>query len=159
MLPSLQQKILTLPQLQTKLNRWRFENRKIVFTNGCFDLIHKGHIHTLFTARNFGEILILGLNSDTSVKRLKGKNRPLQSEQDRALILAAMIFVDAVVIFAEDTPSNLIQIVQPDVLVKGGDYQKHEIVGADIVEAKGGKVETVPFLKGHSTTNLINQQS
>ncbi len=101
----------------------------------------------------------MGLNSDASIKRLKGENRPLQSEQDRALILAAMFFVDAVVIFEEDTPSNLIQVVQPDVLVKGGDYQKHEIVGADIVETKGGKVETVPFLKGHSTTNLINKQS
>ncbi len=100
-------------------------------------------------------MLILGLNSDASVKRLKGESRPLQSENDRALILAAMIFVDAVVIFEEDTPFNLIKLVQPDVLVKGGDYQKHEVVGADIVEAKGGEVVLIPFVEGHSTTNLI----
>ncbi|MEZ4885410.1 MAG: D-glycero-beta-D-manno-heptose 1-phosphate adenylyltransferase [Chitinophagales bacterium] len=156
-LPYLQQKILTLPQLQTKLNKWRFLERKIVFTNGCFDLIHKGHIHTLVSAKALGSLLILGLNSDASVKRLKGESRPIQSEADRALILASMVFVDAVVIFEEDTPSQLIQLIQPDVLVKGGDYQKHEVVGAEIVEAKGGEVVLIPYLEGHSTTNILQK--
>ncbi|MGB0931809.1 MAG: D-glycero-beta-D-manno-heptose 1-phosphate adenylyltransferase [Chitinophagales bacterium] len=155
MLSYLQQKTLSQSQLQTKLHRWRFQDRKIVFTNGCFDLIHKGHIHTLAKARALGDLLIVGLNSDASVKRLKGESRPIQSENNRALILAAMIFVDAVVIFEEDTPFNLIELVQPDVLVKGGDYQKHEVVGADIVEAKGGEVILIPFVEGHSTTKLI----
>ena len=155
MLSFLQQKILSPKQLSNKLATWRFSEQKIVFTNGCFDLIHKGHIHTLAKARALGDVLILGLNSDDSVKRLKGESRPLQAENDRALILASMIFVDAVVVFEEDTPFNLIQLVQPDVLVKGGDYQKHEVVGADIVEAKGGEVVLIPFVAGHSTTNLI----
>ncbi|MFK7907754.1 MAG: D-glycero-beta-D-manno-heptose 1-phosphate adenylyltransferase [Chitinophagales bacterium] len=155
MLPFLEQKILTQTELTNKLSKWRFLEQKIVFTNGCFDLIHKGHIHTLAKARDLGDMLILGLNSDASVKRLKGESRPLQSENDRALILAAMIFVDAVVIFEEDTPFNLIELIQPDVLVKGGDYQKHEVVGADIVKAKGGEVVLIPFVEGHSTTSLI----
>ncbi len=158
MLSYLQQKTLSPSQLQTKLSRWRFQDRKIVFTNGCFDLIHKGHIHNLATARALGDKLIVGLNSDASVKRLKGESRPLQSENDRALILAAMVFVDAVVIFEEDTPFNLIQLVQPDVLAKGGDYQKHEVVGADIVEAKGGEVVLIPFVKGHSTTQILQKR-
>lgn len=157
MLPFLQQKILSHSQLQTKLSYWRFHDHKIIFTNGCFDLIHKGHIHTLAKARALGDLLIVGLNSDASVKRLKGESRPVQSENDRALILASMIFVDTVVIFEEDTPFNLIQLIQPDVLVKGGDYQKHEVVGADIVEAKGGEVVLIPFVEGHSTTQLLQK--
>lgn len=134
-----------------------FKNNKIVFTNGCFDIIHRGHIEYLAQAAQLGNYLIVGLNSDTSVNKLKGNNRPIQDEESRALILASLQFVNAVVIFSEDTPYNLIKTIQPDVLVKGSDYSIENIVGSDIVIAKGGEIITINFVEGFSTTNILSK--
>jgi D-glycero-beta-D-manno-heptose 1-phosphate adenylyltransferase len=125
-----------------------------VFTNGCFDLLHFGHLHYLAAARDLGERLVIGLNSAASVSRLKGKHRPINDELTRQHTLAALAFVDAVVVFEEDTPLNLIQIVQPDILVKGGDWSADQIVGAEVVLSKGGQVLSLPFIAGYSTTNI-----
>lgn len=130
---------------------------RVVFTNGCFDILHSGHITYLAQARQMGDLLVVGLNSDASVRRLKGQERPVNSQDARALVLAALEIVDYVAIFDEDTPYNLIAKVQPDVLVKGGDYQVDNIVGADIVRARGGKVLTVPLVPGFSTTSIIDK--
>lgn len=144
--------------LERELARLRFMGKKIVFTNGCFDILHRGHVEYLMQASDLGDILVIGLNSDLSVKRLKGATRPVQDEQTRALILSSLQFVSIVAIFEEDTPLELIKKVQPDFLVKGGDYKKlEEIVGYDIVKAKGGEVLTIPFVEGFSTTNIINK--
>ncbi len=143
--------------LNRHLTYWRFKDKKIVFTNGCFDLLHRGHIDYLARAASLGHVLIVGLNSDSSVRRIKGSNRPLQDEQSRAMIMAALHFVDAVVLFDEDTPYNLIQTVQPDFLVKGSDYQATNIVGYDIVAAKGGSVVTIDFLPGYSTSLIVDR--
>ncbi len=132
-------------------------NKKIVFTNGCFDILHVGHKRYLQQAATLGDILIVGVNSDASVKRLKGLDRPVNSEQDRAEMLSALGFIDYVVVFDEDTPYELIKKVQPDVLVKGGDYKPEEVVGRDIVEARGGRLELMSFVEGKSTTNIINK--
>lgn len=153
----IQAKLLSLEELVRKTHLWRFKGKRIVFTNGCFDLLHRGHLHTLTTARDFGDILVVGLNTDQSVKRLKGPSRPLQDETTRAEVLASLFFVDAVVLFDEDTPLNLIQALSPGVLVKGGDYNPETIVGYDWVTQHGGRVEIVPLLDGHSTTNTINK--
>jgi len=131
--------------------------KKIVFTNGCFDILHIGHISYLKKASMLGDILIIGVNSDSSVKRLKGEERPINTEQDRMELLAAMDFVDYVVLFDEDTPYNLIKEIKPDVLVKGADYKAENVVGKDIVEENGGKLELISFIEGKSTTNLINK--
>lgn len=147
-------KIKTIQQISSDLYRWKYFGKKIVFTNGCFDLLHAGHIESLSQAAGFGEILIVGLNSDASVKRLKGEKRPIQSEQNRATLLASLYMVDAVVIFEEDTPLELIKNIMPDVLVKGGDYTPETIVGAKEVMAHGGKVEIIPLVPGLSTTHL-----
>ena len=136
---------------------WRFHEHKIVFTNGCFDLLHLGHIEYLAKAAAEGSLLIIGLNTDASVRRIKGNARPIKDGQSRAWSLAAMSFVDAVVFFDEDTPQKLIEKVQPDILVKGADYEEKDIVGADVVTAKGGKVVTMEFLEGYSTSALIEQ--
>lgn len=154
-LEQVEHKVLTPQQLQFKLAQWRFKDQKIVFTNGCFDLLHLGHIYTLTQAAQNGQVLVIGLNSDASVKRLKGNKRPLQTQQTRALILASLSFVTAVVVFDEDTPYNLIAQILPDVLVKGGDYTKDQIAGADIVEQNGGSVVIVPYLQGYSTSGLL----
>lgn len=130
---------------------------KIVFTNGCFDIIHLGHIEYLAAAKKMGDHLIVGLNSDDSVKRLKGNHRPIKNQETRARILAAFECVDYVIIFEEDTPINLIKTIDPDVLVKGGDYQIENIVGYEYVTKNGGKVVTLPFLEGHSTTEIIHK--
>ncbi|MCR4680405.1 MAG: D-glycero-beta-D-manno-heptose 1-phosphate adenylyltransferase [Bacteroidales bacterium] len=130
---------------------------RVVFTNGCFDILHSGHVTYLAQARQMGDLLVVGLNSDASVRRLKGQERPVNSQDARALVLAALEIVDYVAIFDEDTPYNLIAKVQPDVLVKGGDYQVDNIVGADIVRARGGKVLTVPLVPGFSTTSIIDK--
>lgn len=143
--------------LEWQLNVWRFHEQKIVFSNGCFDILHLGHIDYLAKAASEGDLLIVGLNSDASVKRIKGKNRPITDEKSRAMKLAALGFVGAVVIFEEDTPKNLIEMVQPDVLVKGKDYEEKDIVGADIVRAKGGDVITIDLVEGYSTTALIEK--
>lgn len=135
----------------------QLHKQKIVFTNGCFDILHVGHVTYLAQARQLGDILVLGLNSDASVKRLKGPSRPINDEHSRALVLAALESIDYVVVFEEDTPYNVIAKVKPDVLVKGGDYQIKDIVGADIVQQRGGLVTTIPFVDGFSTTSTIQQ--
>jgi rfaE bifunctional protein nucleotidyltransferase chain/domain len=147
-------KILNAEQLQKKLAQWRFKNQKIVFTNGCFDILHPGHIKVLTEASEYGDILIVGLNADTSVKTLKGNHRPIMNENERALLLAALHVVDAVVLFSEETPKNLIEIITPHVLVKGGDYAIENIVGASWVMQHGGEVKTIALAEGHSTTNI-----
>ena len=146
-----------------ELNSFRKDNaqKKIVFTNGCFDILHVGHKRYLQQAATLGDILVVGVNSDASVRRLKGPTRPVNNEQDRAEMLSALGFIDYVVIFDEDTPYELIKKIQPDVLVKGGDYKPEEVVGKDIVEARGGQLELISFVEGKSTTNIIkkiNQQ-
>lgn len=146
-------KITSIQEVKKRMAKWRFKDYKVIFTNGCFDLLHPGHIHLLTSIADLGGKLIVGLNSDASVRTLgKSPNRPLQNEDARALVLAAYSFVDAVVLFHENTPENLIKELQPDVLVKGGDYTKSEIVGAEVVEAAGGEVIVVPFLDGFSTS-------
>ncbi len=147
-------KIHTWEQLPDTLIRWREAGDKIVFTNGCFDLLHFGHLHYLADARDLGDRLVVGLNSGASVRRLKGPTRPINDELTRTHLLAALEVVDAVVIFEEDTPLDLIKLVQPDILVKGGDWQPEQIVGSDVVLARGGKVLSLPFIQGYSTTNI-----
>lgn len=149
---AIQKKILKQPELDRILAYWRFKDYKIVFTNGCFDIIHLGHVDYLAKAAMLGNKLLIGLNTDHSTRRLKGPSRPINDETSRASILAAFGFVDAVVLFDEETPYNLIRTVQPDILVKGADYKPEDIVGYDIVMAKGGRVETLEYLPGYSTT-------
>lgn len=153
----IQQKILDTHHLEQELMRWRKFDRKIAFTNGCFDILHAGHIHSLSQAASFGDVLIVGLNSDASTKRLKGENRPVNQEQHRALLLASLVMVDAVVLFDEETPLRLITSILPDVLVKGGDYTLDRIVGAKEVMDHGGKVEIIPFVEGLSTTSILQK--
>jgi D-beta-D-heptose 7-phosphate kinase/D-beta-D-heptose 1-phosphate adenosyltransferase len=150
-------KIKNLDVLADLVAAEKRNGRKIVFTNGCFDLLHVGHVKYLQKARSFGDILILGLNSDASIQRLKGDKRPLIGQDERAHILAALDCIDYVVIFEEDTPINLISNLKPDVLVKGGDYTLDGVVGREIVEAGGGCVELVSFVDGKSTTNIIEK--
>jgi rfaE bifunctional protein nucleotidyltransferase chain/domain len=133
---------------------WKFQGKKIVFTNGCFDILHLGHIDYLAAASELGDLLIIGLNTDQSVSKIKGNNRPIQDEVSRAFVLASLGFVDAVVYFGEDTPYNLIKTIQPDILVKGADYKPEDIVGYDIVKNKGGEIVTIEFLEGYSTTSI-----
>ena len=148
-----------LSTLNSQLSTWRAQGLKIVFTNGCFDILHRGHIEYLSKASDMGDVLVVGLNTDASVRRLKGENRPVNDEEARALVLAALGYVDAVVLFEEDTPYELIKAVRPDVLVKGADYKLEEIVGHDIVTANGGVVKTVPLVEGYSTTSMINRNA
>jgi len=150
-------KIYNLNELKTQVNAWRSGGKRIVFTNGCFDLLHRGHLEYLAAAKTYGDILVIGLNSDISVQHLKGQSRPFTAEQDRAYILSQLQMVDAVCIFGEDTPLRLISEILPDVLVKGGDYRIEEIVGKDVVESNGGKVITIPFIKNRSTSILIEK--
>ena len=150
-------KILSSEELKRHVAIWRFLNQTTVFTNGVFDLVHRGHVEYLAQAKDLGNILILGLNTDNSVRRIKGNGRPVMDEQSRALVLASLHFVDAVTLFDEDTPYELIRLVQPDVLVKGGDYTEDTIVGADIVKARGGKVVTIDLVPGFSTTGIIRK--
>lgn len=137
-------------------NEEMLHKRKIVFTNGCFDILHRGHITYLAKARQLGDLLVVGLNSDASVRRLKGPQRPVNDEMARAQVLAALEVVDYVVLFEEDTPYNVIAKVKPDMLVKGGDYKIENIVGADFVQQRGGQVLTIPFVDGFSTTSIID---
>lgn len=154
----LSEKLVTKDKLKTLLQEWNTQNQKIVFTNGCFDILHRGHVEYLSHARDLGDKLILGLNTDASVKRLgKSPERPINSEETRATILAGLECVDAVILFNEDTPYELIKFVQPDVLVKGNDYKAEDIVGYDIVTAKGGRVITIQLVDGFSTTKLIEK--
>ena len=150
-------KIFTLPDLERAIRKWRLLNKKIVFTNGVFDILHEGHIASLSQAASFGNILIVGLNSDDSVKRLKGPSRPVNNENARALVLASLLMTDAVILFKEDTPLNLINAVMPDVLVKGGDYTIEQIAGAKEVIANGGEVILADIIEGISTTAIIER--
>jgi D-glycero-beta-D-manno-heptose 1-phosphate adenylyltransferase len=154
---SIPAKIFTLDALLHQLNRWRLLNKKIVFTNGVFDILHEGHIASLSEAAQHGHILIVGINTDASVKRLKGESRPVNNENSRALLMASLVLTDAVILFDEDTPFNLITAILPDVLVKGGDYTLDQIVGANEVLASGGEVKIVPILEGYSTTGIIER--
>lgn len=138
-------------------NAVKLHQQKIVFTNGCFDVLHFGHVHYLLQAKELGDVLVVGLNSDDSVRRLKGPSRPINGEKERAFVLAALACVDYVVVFEEDTPKELIETVRPDVLVKGGDYALNQIVGADFVTRNGGSVTTLPFVEGFSSTRIIEQ--
>lgn len=139
------------------INRIKAERKKIVFTNGCFDLLHVGHIRYLAQAKRLGDFLIIGLNSDSSVKELKGENRPINSFEDRATLLSAIESVDLVIMFEEQTPENLIKDIVPDILVKGGDYNIEDIVGYQTVMQNGGQVKTLSFYDGYSSTNYINK--
>lgn len=151
----IEKKIVT-PELFLNLKKMR-STQKVVFTNGCFDILHLGHIQYLLQARELGDCLVVGLNTDLSVKKLKGENRPINGEFARAMLLAALQFVDYVILFDEDTPLQLITTIVPDILVKGSDYAVENIVGADIVIAHGGEVRTINFVEGYSSSNIINQ--
>lgn len=153
----IQNKIYQLSELKLIVNQWKMLSKKVVFTNGCFDIIHRGHNTYLLEAAAFGNKLIVAVNSDESVRKLKGKNRPIVDEYSRAFNLACHTYIDAVILFDEDTPLNLINEFQPDVLIKGGDYTIETIVGAQEVLSYGGQVEIIPFLEGYSTTNIIDK--
>jgi D-glycero-beta-D-manno-heptose 1-phosphate adenylyltransferase len=149
-------KIFSKENLLPHLQEWR-KNGKIVFTNGCFDILHLGHVDYLEKARALGDKLIVGLNTDSSVKKIKGPNRPVNDDYSRARIMASLEFVDAVILFEEDTPFDLISYLKPDILVKGDDYTIEKIIGSDIVLKNGGSVKTVPLVKGYSTSNIISK--
>ena len=152
-----QSKIKTLEEAIKKVTEWQGQGYEMIFTNGCFDIVHLGHIDYLEKAKNLGDKLIVGINADASVKRLKGQTRPIVNEEARARMMAAFEFVDMVVIFNEDTPLQLIETLSPDVLVKGNDYTISNIVGADFVIDHGGKVETIELVKGYSTSTIIEK--
>lgn len=156
-LDNVYRKILSGPSLDRWLAVTAFRRKSIVFTNGCFDILHSGHIRYLAQASDLADFLVIGLNTDASVKKLKGPSRPYLDEQTRALILASIAFVSVVVLFDEETPYELIKKVQPNYLVKGGEYQVEKIVGYDIVKAKGGQVLTIPMVNGFSSTGIIDK--
>ncbi len=150
-------KIKPVSEARKKVAEWKSKGEKVVFTNGCFDIVHLGHVDYLEKARNLGDHLVVGLNTDSSVSRFKGPNRPVQDETSRARLLASFQFVDLVVLFNEDTPKDLISSLVPDVLVKGSDYLAENIVGADVVQGAGGKVTTLDFVPGYSTSKVIEK--
>jgi rfaE bifunctional protein nucleotidyltransferase chain/domain len=154
---SIQNKILTLPELKKRVEQWRVTGKTIAFTNGCFDILHAGHIASFTEASQHGDMLVVGLNADSSIKGLKGKNRPVNNEDARALLVASLSMIDAVVLFAEPTPLELIMAIRPDALVKGGDYKVEDIAGASEVIGWGGKVVINPIVEGYSTTSIINK--
>lgn len=154
----LNDKLVSKEVALVKIKALKAQGKKVVFTNGCFDILHPGHVDYLSQARDQGDFLVLGLNTDDSVRKLnKAPNRPVNNEQARAKVLAGLASIDLLVLFNEETPYDLIKLLEPDVLVKGDDYQVEKIVGYDLVTARGGKVVTIPFLQGHSTTNLIKK--
>ena len=155
----IESRVLSIPDAVSKVNEWKKQGKKIAFTNGVFDLLHRGHISSLSQAASEADYLIVGLNSDSSTKRLKGDSRPVNDEESRAILLASLIMVDAVVIFNEDTPLELIKKLMPDVLIKGGDYTVEQIAGAKEVIANGGRVVINPIVEGHSTTKLAEKIS
>jgi rfaE bifunctional protein nucleotidyltransferase chain/domain len=154
---TLLRKISDLPKLQSLISAWKSEGKKVVFTNGVFDLLHIGHITYMAKAAELGDKLVIGLNSDSSVKRIKGEDRPVNDQNSRAALLAALFFVDAIVVFEEDTPINLVTALLPDILVKGADYSLENIVGAKEVIANGGEVQTINFVEGYSSTSIIQK--
>lgn len=150
-------KIQALEQLKHTVASWHIRPCRVVFTNGCFDILHIGHVKYLEEAKSLGDKLIVAINSDSSVKKLKGEDRPINNEMDRAMVMAALGFVDGVIIFSEDTPLQLIEALNPDILVKGGDWAVDKIVGAEHVFKNGGEVYSLPFIKGYSTSNVIQK--
>lgn len=150
-------RVLNENNLEEFISRYKSSGKKIVFTNGCFDLIHIGHVSYLEEAKALGDILIVGINADSSVSALKGPSRPIQKENDRAAILAALKSVDHTILFSEETPLNLIKKIRPNVLVKGGDWKINQIVGSDFVLANGGEVRSLKFIEGRSTTSIIER--
>ncbi len=157
LIEAIEQKIFTLPELLKRINSWRVTNKTIAFTNGCFDILHEGHIFSLSQAAKEADYLVVAVNSDASIRKLKGEERPINNEKSRSLLLASLIIVDAVIIFEEDTPLNLIQYILPDVLVKGGDYTVEQIVGSKEVITNGGRVVINPIVQGFSTTSIISK--
>jgi len=153
----LQKKILNPKSLKKQLESWKDTDKKIVFTNGCFDILHLGHLDLLQEAADLGDVLIVGLNSDTSIKKIKGDNRPINNQKTRTELLASLFYVDFVVTFEDETPIKLVETIIPQIMVKGGDYKKSEIIGADFVEENGGKVVIFPIKKDYSTTNIIDK--
>ncbi len=151
------EKIVTPEEALTRFDPSFRERNRMVFTNGCFDLLHRGHVYYLARAREMGDLLVVGLNSDDSVRRLKGAGRPLNDQGSRSEVLAALSVVDAVIIFREDTPLDLINVLKPDILVKGGDYRAEEIVGYREVLSRGGEIRTVPVMEGYSTTSILDR--
>lgn len=149
--------IIKLPELVQVVNRLKQEGKRVVFTNGCFDIIHMGHVLYLKKAREYGDVLVAGLNSDVSVKIIKGDKRPVVPEAERAEVLSSIRFVDYVVIFNEPDPYKTIEAIKPDVLVKGGDWAVENIIGRDVVESFGGKVYNIPYIEGPSSTNIIEE--
>lgn len=152
----IQAKIRERSEIENIIRNWKRDNLKIVFTNGCFDILHKGHIEYLAKASELGNKLVIGLNSDFSVRNLKGSGRPVQDENARAVILASLFFSDLIVLFNEETPYELIKEILPDILVKGKDYKKENVVGADIVQNNGGKIVTIELTEGYSTSSIID---
>ncbi len=150
-------KITKPEKLQSLLALWRFQEKKIVFTNGCFDLLHLGHVDYLAKASDLGDVLMIGLNTDASVRRIKGAGRPVNDQHARAMLLASLQFVHTIVLFDEDTPHELIKEVQPHILVKGKDYRVEDVAGYDIVTAGGGKVETIELVEGYSSSKIIER--
>lgn len=158
-LDKLTNKICSLKMLKKKVVKWKQEGKKIVFTNGCFDLVHRGHIEVLAKTADLGDKLIIGINTDKSIRELKGKNRPIIDEESRLILLSALAFVDAIILFNDPTPISLISVLQPDILAKGGDYKIEDIVGSNIVIENGGQVTLVPLTIGFSTTNILDKIS
>ena len=156
-LNKLKAKIFNIKDLSEIINEWRLNGDKIVFTNGCFDLIHLGHLEILARSADLGDKLIVGINSDMSIKKIKGNSRPIIEEDSRAKQLAAIEFIDAVILFNEDTPYNLINILKPDVLTKGGDYKKNDIVGNQLINKEQGEVVIIPLTQGYSTTSILEK--
>jgi rfaE bifunctional protein nucleotidyltransferase chain/domain len=151
------QKVKDLQAIKKVIHRLKGKERKIVFTNGCFDILHPGHTRYLWAARQLGDYLVVAVNSDRSVKAVKGEGRPIMPAEERSELLAALSFVDGVVIFDEDNPLKIIQAILPDVLVKGGDWPVNKIIGADVVKGAGGEVKRIPFVSGYSTTGIIGK--
>ena len=150
-------KIYTLSDLKIQTDKWKEKGDKIVFTNGCFDLVHRGHVEVLANTSDLGDKLVIGLNSDISIQELKGEKRPIIDENSRAILLASLQFVDAIVLFSEETPEKLIETIIPNILAKGGDYKVTEIAGHKVVLENGGEVILVPRINGFSTTNIVDK--
>lgn len=150
-------KVLSIEEAQKQIAIWKLKDQKVVFTNGCFDILHLGHVHYLAEAKSLGNKMVLGLNTDASVKRLKGPERPINNELARALVLASLHCIDAIVFFGEDTPLELIKALSPDILVKGADYKPEEIVGYDVLMSYGGEVKTIELEPGYSTTAVLEK--
>ena len=151
------EKLVSIKGLTEEIRRLRKKGLQVVFTNGCFDIIHAGHVRYLKKARSLGDVLVVGLNSDSSIKAIKGDSRPIVPEKERAEVLGSLYFVDYVVLFREPTPVKLIQAIKPDILVKGSDWAAKDIVGSDVVKKTGGRIRRIPLVKGRSTTNIIKK--